>query len=155
MLLDWGHAENIDPDQLRLKEMYAVRVSTPPVLDGILDDEAWKTAVANSHFLQWRPYNLAAPAEETEVRVIYDDNYIYVGVNCIASQPERIVGRMGRRDNWQESFGSNSDWVVVAFDANNDARTGHHFLVNTVGSRMDIALTQGGVKGFDPSWDAV
>ena len=49
------YTENIKPDQLRLKEMYAVRVSTPPVLDGILDDEAWKTAVPNSDFLQFRP----------------------------------------------------------------------------------------------------
>ena len=45
MLLDWGHAQNFDPDQLRLKEMYAVRVSTPPNLDGVLNDEVWKNKI--------------------------------------------------------------------------------------------------------------
>ena len=116
-LFTLAHAKNINPGQSNLKEMYAVRVQTPPVLDGILDDEVWKNAIPNSDFLQFRPYNMAPPSERTEVRLVYDDNYIYIGVNCIATQPQKLVGRMGRRDNWQESFGSNSDWVVIGFDS--------------------------------------
>ena len=154
-LFTLAHAENINPGQLNLKEMYAVRVQTPPVLDGILDDEVWKNVVPNSDFLQFRPYNMAPPAEKTEVRVIYDDNYIYVGVNCIATQPQKLAGRMGRRDNWQESFGSNSDWVVIGFDSNNDDRTGNNFAANMVGSKMDVEVSGGGRTAFDPSWDAV
>ena len=155
ILFESVYAQEIDPDQLRLKEIYAARVQTPPVLDGLLDDEVWKNVVPESDFLQWRPYNLKPPAEKTEVRLVYDDNYIYVGVNCLTSEPEKIVGRLGRRDSWQESFGEKSDWVVVAFDSNNDDRTGHHFFVNTVGSRLDVALSGGGKGGFDSSWDAV
>lgn len=155
ILFESVYAQEIDPDQLRLKEIYAARVQTPPVLDGLLDDEVWKNVVPESDFLQWRPYNLKPPAEKTEVRLVYDDNYIYVGVNCLTSKPEKIVGRLGRRDSWQESFGEKSDWVVVAFDSNNDDRTGHHFFVNTVGSRLDVALSGGGKGGFDSSWDAV
>ena len=155
MLFESVYAQEIDPDQLRLKEIYAARVQTPPVLDGLLDDEVWENVVPESDFLQWRPYNLKPPAEKTEVRLVYDDNYIYVGVNCLTSKPEKIVGRLGRRDSWQESFGEKSDWVVVAFDSNNDDRTGHHFFVNTVGSRLDVALSGGGKGGFDSSWDAV
>ena len=155
ILFESVYAQEIDPDQLRLKEIYAARVQTPPVLDGLLDDEVWKNVVPESDFLQWRPYNLKPPAEKTEVRVVYDDNCIYVGVNCLTSQPEKIVSRLGRRDSWQESFGAKSDWVVVAFDSNNDDRTGHHFFVNTVGSRLDVALSGGGKGGFDSSWDAV
>ena len=155
ILFESVYAQEIDPDQLRLKEIYAARVQTPPVLDGLLDDEVWKNVVPESDFLQWRPYNLKPPAEKTEVRLVYDDNYIYVGVNCLTSKPEKIVGRLGRRDSWQESFGEKSDWVVVAFDSNNDDRTGHHFFVNTVGSRLDVAFSGGGKGGFDSSWDAV
>ena len=155
ILFESVYAQEIDPDQLRLKEIYAARVQTPPVLDGLLDDEVWENVVPESDFLQWRPYNLKPPAEKTEVRLVYDDNYIYVGVNCLTSKPEKIVGRLGRRDSWQESFGEKSDWVVVAFDSNNDDRTGHHFFVNTVGSRLDVALSGGGKGGFDSSWDAV
>ena len=154
-LFTLAHAKNINPGQSNLKEMYAVRVQTPPVLDGILDDEVWKNAIPNSDFLQFRPYNMAPSSERTEVRLVYDDNYIYIGVNCIATQPQKLVGRMGRRDNWQESFGSNSDWVVIGFDSNNDDRTGNNFAANMVGSKMDVDVSGGGQNMFDPSWDAV
>ena len=76
ILFESVYAQEIDPDQLRLKEIYAARVQTPPVLDGLLDDEVWKNVVPESDFLQWRPYNLKPPAEKTEVRLVYDDNYI-------------------------------------------------------------------------------
>ena len=149
------YAQEIVPDQLRLKEIYATRIQTPPVLDGVLDDEAWENVLPESEFLQFKPYNLELPAEKTEVRIVYDNDYIYVAVNCLTSHPEKIVGRLGRRDSWSEVLGPKSDWAVVAFDSNNDDRTGYHFFVNPAGSRMDVALTGPGMGGFDPSWNAV
>ena len=69
-------AIQFEPDQLRFREMVAVRVSVPPIIDGIIDDEVWTTALAESGFLQFEPYNLAAPSERTEGRVIFDNDYV-------------------------------------------------------------------------------
>ena len=70
--------ENINPNELRFREIVATRTSMMPIIDGIIDDEVWKTAMTEYDFIQFRPYNLAAPSERTEVRVIYDNEYMYI-----------------------------------------------------------------------------
>ena len=76
-----AEAKQFEPDQLRFREMVAARVSVPPIIDGIIDDEVWTTVLAESGFLQFEPYNLAAPSERTEGRVVFDNDYIYIAVN--------------------------------------------------------------------------
>ena len=73
--------KQFEPDQLRFREMVAARVSVPPIIDGIIDDEVWTTALAESGFLQFEPYNLSAPSEKTEARVVFDNDYIYIAIN--------------------------------------------------------------------------
>ena len=148
-------AKQFEPDQLRFREMVAARVSVPPIIDGIIDDEVWTTALAESGFLQFEPYNLAAPSEKTEGRVVFDNDYIYIAVNNYDSEPDKITGRLSRRDSWMEAFDTHSDWVGVAFDSNNDDRTSYWFAVNPAGSRMDVYISGEGMQAFDSSWDVV
>ncbi|GIS72940.1 MAG: hypothetical protein CM1200mP10_25170 [Candidatus Neomarinimicrobiota bacterium] len=54
-----------------------------------------------------------------------------------------------------EAFGPHSDWVGVAFDSNNDDRTGYWFAVNPAGSRMDVYISGEGMEAFDSTWDVV
>ena len=58
--------DNIIPNQLRFREMVATRTSAPPIIDGIIDDEVWEDAIIENEFVQFEPYNLAAPSERTE-----------------------------------------------------------------------------------------
>src|SRR5882724_2830660 len=60
----------------------AVRTSIPPVIDGRLDDDAWRAALASRTFTQHFPDEGAPPSEPTEVRVLYDDDALYVGIDC-------------------------------------------------------------------------
>src|SRR5689334_2733574 len=62
------------------KSTLAVRTSTPPVIDGRLDDSAWADAPVDGRFSQLYPDEGKAPSETTEVRVLYDDRAIYVAV---------------------------------------------------------------------------
>ena len=112
-----------DPNQLRFREMVATRTITPPIIDGNIDDEVWQNALKESAFLQFEPYNLAQPSEKTIARVLYDNDNIYVSIDNIDSQPDKITGRLSIRDRWMEAFGPHSDWIGVAFDSNNDDRT--------------------------------
>ena len=147
--------ENINPNELRFREIVATRTSMMPIIDGIIDDEVWKTAMTEYDFIQFRPYNLADPSERTEVRVIYDNDYMYVAINNFDAEPGKIIGRLSRRDSWMEAFGPHSDWVGVAFDSNNDDRTGYWFAVNPAGSRMDVYISGEGMEAFDSTWDVV
>jgi len=147
--------KELDPDKLRFREMIATRVNTPPIIDGIIDDMVWTTAVAETGFVQFNPYNLTSPTEKTDGRVVFDNDYIYVAVNSYDSEPDKITGRLNRRDRWMEAFSTNSDWVGLAIDSNNDDRTSYWFAVNSAGSRMDVYISGEGMEAFDPSWDVV
>ena len=69
----------------------AVRCDKPPALDGNLNDPAWKTAPVAAPFID--PYTGEPPPDQTEVRIVYDDQAVYVAFLCHDSQPNKIVGR--------------------------------------------------------------
>src|SRR4051812_45420720 len=65
----------------------AVRIDTPIVIDARLDEPAWQLAPAAANFIQVQPYHALPAIEQTEVRILYDTNNLYVGVMCYDSQP--------------------------------------------------------------------
>ncbi len=76
----------------------ASRTSSPPRVDGILDDPCWVSAEPFSAFIQTYPNPGEKPAYGTEVKVIYDERTIYIGVNCLDPEPSKIDMRLIRRD---------------------------------------------------------
>ncbi|KPJ96799.1 MAG: hypothetical protein AMS20_18000 [Gemmatimonas sp. SG8_28] len=80
-----------------------------PDLDGKLDDAAWQAAPVFSDFIQLDPNEGEPATERTEIRVVYSDAAIYVGVRAWDSQADRIVARLTRRDEY-----SASDWTIGA-----------------------------------------
>ena len=73
------------------------------VLDGRLTEEAWRRAAAASGFRQQEPSNGEPATEATEVRVLYDDHRIVIGVICFDSEPSRIMGNQMQRDQTLEA----------------------------------------------------
>ena len=145
----------IDDSQLRYKVATAERISAPPIIDGILDDNVWNQAAIIDQLVQHEPFNLHAPSVETEIRVLYDDNYLYIAFNNFAPNPENISARIGRRDDWR-SIENNSDWVGIGIDSNNDDKTGYWFTLSAAEVQLDAAMTEGrGMGGFDITWNAV
>ena len=88
---------NIDFAKLKYKALYALRTDHPPQIDGILDEEIWKKADVTSDFLQFFPYGLVAPSLQTDVYVMYDDNYLYIGIYNHDPEPDKIVGLLARQ----------------------------------------------------------
>ena len=144
-----------DFTQLKYKVATATRTKTPPVIDGIINDEEWEQAVLIEKFLQHEPYNLELPSFKTEVRIIYDDNYLYVSFVNFDSNSEKIMKTMGRRDDWGLFYQGNSDWVGIGLDSNNDDKTGNYFAVNAAGVQLDIAVSGQDFRSWDRTWDAV
>src|SRR5262249_5182469 len=84
-------------------DFQAARTDQPITLDGKLDEAAWSSAPAFESFVQIFPTDGAAPSERTLVRVLYDDDNLYVGVECLDSKPELILHRLARRDQMPAS----------------------------------------------------
>ncbi|HEU4880664.1 MAG TPA: DUF5916 domain-containing protein [Longimicrobium sp.] len=125
----------------------AVRASGPVRVDGRLDDAAWAAATPATQFTQLEPAEGQPVSERTEVRVVYDDEALYVGVRLHDSAP--VITRLGRRDMSMEA----SDWLTVILDSYHDHRTAFGFELNPSGVRRD--QTRSEETGEDDSWDPV
>src|SRR5690349_2638870 len=124
----------------------AVRLTGTVHVDGRLDDAAWQGAPVTDAFTQIDPDEGKPASERTEVRVLYDDDALYVGVRLHDSG--RVTGRLGRRDM---PLGD-SDWFGLMLDSYHDHRTAFGFDVNPAGVRRDEVKT---IDVDDGSWDAV
>ena len=127
----------------------AVRRSGTVTIDGRLDESAWAAATPASGFVQAYPTPGAAPVDPTEVRVLYDDQALYVGVRMRDSRPDSIAAQLARRD----ASGIYSDWIHVIIDSYRDRRTAFRFTVNPKGVKKDVYTSNDGAE--DLNWDAV
>jgi hypothetical protein len=124
------------------------KLETPePNIDGVLDDPCWKTGEWAGNFTQWFPKEKGIPSQKTELKILYDEENIYVAIRAYDKEPEKILLVAGRRD---EQVG---DVVGVTFDSYHDHRTGFEFDVTAAGQKMDLILTN--PMNADFNWNAV
>jgi len=127
----------------------AARRSAPIVLDGKLDEAAWKDAPAATEFTQSWPNPGKPPVDPMEVRVLYDGDAIYVGARMFDSRPDSIAAQLARRD----MSAIYSDWVHIIIDSYHDRRTAFRFTVNPKGVMKDVFTSND--NNEDTNWDAV
>ena len=126
----------------------AVRVSTPPAMNGRDDDAAWKDAPPITAFRQFDPGEDLDPSFRTEARVVYDDRFLYVLVRAYDPHPDSIVSLLSRRD-----VKTASDQLKIIIDAFHDQRTALEFAVNPAGVKRDYAIYSDVTE--DITWDGV
>ncbi|HXH07022.1 MAG TPA: DUF5916 domain-containing protein [Vicinamibacterales bacterium] len=121
----------------RTWEIRAARTDAPIRIDGRLDDAGWRLAEPVVDFYQ-RERNEGLPASErTEVRVVYDEQNLYVGFRCYDSEPERVRARAIFRD---ESAGAD-DLVAIMIDAYHGHRSAIQFVSNANGVIYELLQT--------------
>ena len=111
-------------------------------LDGQLLEEVWEQAIPISDFTQQEPVEGAEPSERTEVRVLFDDNNLYIGA-MIYDDPEGILANQLERD---ASLGSDDRFMWI-LDTFRDGRTGYFFEINAAGLMGDGLMGGGGRGG--------
>lgn len=126
----------------------AHRADTAPSIDGRLDEPAWKAADVGANLRQYEPNEGAPATERTEIRILYDNASLYVGVRLYDSEPGKIVTRMSRRDDDPDA-----DRFTFYVDALHDRRTGAAFEVSAAGAQRDAIISND--TNRDSSWDAV
>ncbi|HLA38783.1 MAG TPA: DUF5916 domain-containing protein, partial [Candidatus Glassbacteria bacterium] len=130
------------------KTAWAIRVASPPSLDGYPEDSAWVKALPITDFTQGRPDEGAPPTEDTEIRIVYDDEAIYFLFICFDSEPDKVRARLTPRDYVQSS-----DNVRVLIDSYFDRRTAFEFVVNAENVQEDVLWTDDTRR--DESWNGI
>lgn len=129
------------------KKVTAYRLTSPIVIDGVLDEELYKQNPIDD-FTQKNPNEGLAASEKTHVWVGYDDKFIYFSAKLFDSEPDKIDRSLMRRDKWDSS-----DWFIVGVDPFFDRRTGFGFAVNAGGSVADASISND--NRFDETWDGI
>jgi len=114
-----------------LPHLTAARAPAAVTLDGRLDDLAWAAAPVSDVFTQQYPRDGVAPTHRTEVRVLYDDRALFVGIRCF-QPPESVVAPLTRRDRVVPG-----DRVTVDIGSRADRLNAFHFGVNAAGVLED------------------
>ncbi len=132
------------------RRLPAVRAAGAIAVDGRLDEAAWQQAPVASGFIRNDSDTPSPPDDGTEVRFIYDDVTLYVGITAFDREPRRLS-----IPELKEDFSpAASDAVVIVLDTFHDERNGFMFSVNPAGARWDGQQFNEG-REINASWDAV
>ena len=121
------------------------RFEQAPLIDGRLDDDAWKQAAVFGDFYQVQPGDNTPPSKPTEVRVGFDAKTLYFAFRAF-DEPEKVRATIAKRDAVDVD-----DYVAVLLDTFNDERKAYALYFNPLGVQGDAVFTEG--RGFDFSVD--
>lgn len=144
----FAQATDFDPNFYRDFEIEAIRINEPIEIDGILSEKIYSKS-GYGPLVQFDPNNGEEASEKTEYWIGYDDDALYVGAYLYDSNPDSIVGRLGRRDTGFEL----NDQFGVVIDSYHDKRNGFYFAINPAGSINDGTLEND--SQFNDTWDGI
>ena len=121
----------------------AAKTLEAPVINGRVDDDLWQKATVITDFIQAERYEGQPATEKTEVRILYDDKNIYIGVICFDSEPNQIIVTDARRDSNLDD----TDSFRIIFDTYHDKQNGFVFGTNPAGIEYDAQVTNEGEGG--------
>lgn len=116
----------------------AIKTTDKITIDGNLTEEIWKTTPVASGFTQLRPKPGEKATQPTEVKIIYDDQALYIGAICY-DDPEKVSRILSLRDD----FNANIDNFQIILDTYNDDQNGFVFGVSSMGVQYDAKILTG------------
>lgn len=125
----------------------AIADKESPIIDGVLDEDAWNIVEWTTNYVEFQPDVGTEPTEQTKMKIIYDDKNLYIAFKCYQADPSTIERRMGRRDDFP------GDWIEVNIDSYNDDRTAFSFTASVSGVKGDEFISNNG--NFDDSWNPI
>ena len=142
-------ATSVAQERLARKATDIVRASSPPQLDGRLDDQVWAEATVITDLHQYEPVDQGEPSESSIFYVLYDDDNLYIGARLLDSEPTLIAARQMIQG---QSVGVD-DRIQVVLDPFNNMRTGYMFQLNPNGVRRDGVFDR--ATSVNEDWDGI
>ena len=132
------------------KSFVVKHIDAKITLDGSLDEAVWQTAESAQNFQQYFPTDSVQAAQQSEIKMLYDDTTLYVGITVYAAGNDYVVPTLQR-----DFRAGGSDNITLMFDTFNDGTNAFLFGTNPLGVRREALVSNGGttLSGFTTSWD--
>lgn len=136
--------------QTKIKSITAKMITDEISLDGNLDEHVWQSADVADDFWQYFPNDSIKAKYPTEVRIVYNESTLYVGIRAEAPDNNFVVTSLKR-----DFSGTRNDNVTLLFDTFNDGTNAYAFGVTPYGVQREILISSGGAirEGFNVTWD--
>ncbi|UZR96829.1 DUF5916 domain-containing protein [Chondrinema litorale] len=119
------------------------------LIDGVLNETAWYEANTVSNFWQYFPTDSIRAKTNTEIKILYNDDAIYIGIYA-ESVGEKYVASSLKRD----FSGASNDNISVLFDTFSDGANAFLFGITPFGVQRELLISEGGsARGLNPAWD--
>lgn len=119
-------------------------------IDGVLDEPVWEKCETASDFVEIEPGDNTAATVKTEVKMTYDENYLYVAFICYDDKISKLRANLTDRDKMYSD-----DYVGILLDTYNDHKQAYEIFVNPFGIQGDGMWTkQGEEMNFDMLYDS-
>ncbi|HET8962355.1 MAG TPA: DUF5916 domain-containing protein [Chitinophagales bacterium] len=136
----------------QLPDYIPLRIQDKIIMDGKLSESVWQHAEVIDNFMQYDPFPGRQPSAPTEMRIIYDDDFLYVAFSCFDPEPDKIVALSLERDFEI----ARDDGIAFIIDTYNDKSTGLAFITNTLSARWDMEFSSDGTTendSYNTFWD--
>ena len=139
----------------KINEKFQMRIqktTSKVVIDGVLNEQSWFDAAAVSDFVMCNPFDSLCAQVRTDVKMSYDDKYIYISAECFLKEPGAFVVESMKRDF---AFGVNDNFLVF-IDTFEDKTTGFAFGGNAAGAQWDGQMSEGAKVNlnWDNKWES-
>jgi hypothetical protein len=134
----------------QVKTVHVKYINEPITIDAVLDEAAWSQTEPATNFWQHFPTDSLQSKQQTEIRMLYDDKNLYIGMKVHSANDQFIIPSL-RRD----FRASGNDNITLMFDTFNDGTNAFFFGTNPLGVKRDALLSGGGtdLRGFNMAWD--
>lgn len=130
------------------RHMEALRISQQVKIDGNLSEPFWQDASAASGFYTYEPTMGMPASQNSQVKMAYDDNAIYIAAKLFDSSPDSILTGLSKRDEYIV----NADRFWITLNPYNDGKNIFRFEVTAANVQTDIRISDG---RHDRAWNAV
>ncbi len=118
-------------------------------LDGIPTEPEWDAVDwGGGDFIGFQPFEGKEPTYQTKFKILHDDKFLYVAFRAYDAEPDSIIQRMSRRDEFP------GDWVEINIDSYHDLRSAFSFTISASGVRGDEFISNNG-NNWDSSWNPI
>lgn len=129
------------------------KITSPLTIDGNPNEAEWQQADKADLFKQYFPSDTGIAQLKTEVKVLYDENFIYIAAWMY--NQEKGLGKYVTPSLRRDFRGNSNDGFTVVFDTFKDRTNAFVFGVNPYGVQREGLVSNGGAGGpsFSLDWD--
>jgi hypothetical protein len=137
------------PDSIK-KTIQATQIEGFLKIDGKLDEPEWATASVATDFVQVEPYQRKKALHDSEFKLLYNKDFLYIGVFCKDSLGKKAIRVTSLRRDFDYK---DSDQIGISIDGFNDERNSMIFMTDPYSSQRDLITADD--NDFDVDWDGL